>query len=178
MPAEKTAFEQELTALFIEAEKTPKGGLQSAIQYVAKEKLAQMRSIGEIFTLKSQISEIMEISKEAERAIMLELGTGDEVGRYDFIFDFTKKDHKTAFLSLYEPVVQLLKLRYLHSAETGDTLTKLLEKGFSGDLPIQIKIEVDVQNAKRKRIQNIRIFQIPPPTEEKKSNTNTRSNLA
>lgn len=152
--------------------------MQSAIQYVAKEKLAQMRSIGEIFTLKSQVSEIMEISKEAERIIIQELGTGDEVGRYDFVFDFTKKDHKTAFLRLYEPVVQLIKLRYLHSSETGIMLTKLLEKGYSGDLPIQIKIEIVIQDAKQKRIQNIRITQISPPSEEKKSDTGMSSNFA
>jgi len=178
MSGEKAAFEQELTAQFIEAERTSKWGLQSAIEYVAKEKLAQMRSMGEIFVLKSQVSEIMEISKEAERVMIKELGAGNEAGRYDFVFDFTKKDHKTAFLRLYEPLTQLVKLRYLHSTETGASLTTLLQKWYAGDIPIQIKIEIVIQDAKQKRIQNIRITEISPPSEEKKSDISAGSNFA
>ncbi len=154
---EKSAFELELLAQFIEFESGKDKGLQWAITFIVQEQLALMKSAGERDILKKQISEALNFSKAQEHSILEKLDIPNVPGKYYFNFDFTDEKQRMSFLSFYGNVTKLLQLRYIHNSETLQDMTNLLEKWFSENHPIVVVIEVEVIKKSNRHIRNIRI---------------------
>lgn len=166
MPPEKSAFEQELVAQFIESGKDPQSGLQEAIKYVTKEQLAIARSRQERKMLQENIKKALEFSRISEQVILQRLRVDRGPGKYDFKFDLSDFRQKNAFLAFQEDVLRLLQLRYLHSPETLQAMVGLVEKGYTENVPVRITIEVEAESETSKRIRNIRIQDMTPKTED------------
>lgn len=88
MPPEKSEFELELRAQIIEFGHDTENGLQGAITFVVKERLAALKSSEERKILQLEITEALVISKAQEAEILKKIGIGIAPGKYYFSYDF------------------------------------------------------------------------------------------
>lgn len=166
MPPEKSEFELELTAQIIEVGDGNKHWLQEAIQYVVKEELVHTQSITERERLKKQITQVLDYSKTQESRILKKLWILDAPGIYVSSFNLSLFEEKEQFLSIYEEILLLLNLRYVHSPGTLKYLKSLLEKWFFRNAPVIFSLETEVKNKFHKKIRAIKIREISPEKTE------------